>query len=91
MARAARFVDVSEYLTSEVCSDCGSVGGPKGTKDLEIREWERAECSASHDRDVNSARNILRLGRQALAAGSAPLGVSSAGEDVTTHDFRSLP
>ena len=73
MARAARFVDVSEYLTTQVCSDCESVGGPKGTKDLEVREWPCAECGAYHDRDVNSARNILRLGRQALAEGSSSL------------------
>ena len=76
MARAARFVDVAEYLTTEACSDCGSVGGPKGPKDLEIREWQCGECSAYHDRDVNSARNILRLGRQALAEGSSRLSVS---------------
>ena len=38
IAHAATFVDVSEYLTSETCSDCGAVGGPKGTKGLEVRE-----------------------------------------------------
>ena len=29
------------------------------------------ECGAVHDRDVNSARNILRLGQQALVEGAA--------------------
>lgn len=70
IARGAVFVDVSEYLTTQVCSDCGSIGGPKGLEGLEIREWRCGECGAVHDRDVNAARNILRLGHQTLAEGS---------------------
>src|SRR5262249_2181737 len=73
MARAATFVDVSEYLTTQTCSDCVAVGGPKGTKGLEIREWTCMSCGVVHDRDVTAARNIHRLGRQALAEGSSPL------------------
>jgi putative transposase len=82
MARAATFVDVCEYLTTETCSDCGAVGGPKGTKGLEIRAWRCGGCGSVHDRDVhdrdvNAARVILRLGRQdgrqALAEGSSTL------------------
>lgn len=43
--------------TSKTCSACGLVldGLP-----LSVREW-RCECGASHDRDVNAARNILTL------------------------------
>jgi hypothetical protein len=37
MARKARFVDVCEYLTTETCSECGALGGPKGCAGLEIR------------------------------------------------------
>jgi putative transposase len=73
MARAATFVDVSEYLTTQTCADCGAVGGPRGTKGLEVREWTCGDCGVIHDRDVNAARNILRLGRQALAEGSSTL------------------
>lgn len=73
MARAATFVDVSEYLTTQTCPDCLAVGGPKGTKGLEIREWTCGDCGSVHDRDVAAARNILRLGRQALAEGSSTL------------------
>ena len=71
IARAATFVDTSEYLTTQVCSECGSISGPKGLKDLGIREWTCDGCGAVHDRDLNAARNILRLGRQALAEGSS--------------------
>jgi putative transposase len=70
IARGARFVDVSEYLTTQTCSDCGAVGGPKGNAGLEIREWTCSRCGAVHDRDVNAARIILRLGRETLVEGS---------------------
>jgi transposase len=71
MARKARFVDVSEYLTTETCSECGALGGPKGSAGLEIRAWRCGDCGSVHDRDVNAARVILRLGCQALAEGSS--------------------
>jgi putative transposase len=71
IARVARFVDASEHLSTQTSCECGCVGGPKGLKGLEIREWTCDECGAVHDRDVNVARNILRLGRQTLAEGSS--------------------
>jgi len=33
---------------------------------LGVGEWKCGKCGAVHDRDVNAARNILRLGREAL-------------------------
>jgi Zn-finger protein len=74
ISRAATFVDTPEHLSTQACSACGCIGGPKGTKGLEIleiREWTCDDCGAVHDRDVNAARNILRLGRQALAEESS--------------------
>jgi hypothetical protein len=73
IARGATFVDVSEHLSTQICSDCGVVGGPKGIAGLEIRGWECDACGSVHDRDVNAARNILRLGCQTLAEGSSTL------------------
>ena len=66
--RQGRVKEVSEYLTSQTCSGCGviSAGSPKGLKGLGIREWVCSECGSVHDRDVNAAMNILRLGRQSL-------------------------
>ncbi|TQF05287.1 IS200/IS605 family element transposase accessory protein TnpB [Kitasatospora acidiphila] len=46
--------------TSQVCSTCGVLDGPKP---LCVREWTCMECGAVHDRDVNAARNILAAGR----------------------------
>ena len=71
IARAAMFVDTSEYFSTQVCSDCGSVGGPKGLKDLGIREWVCGDCGAVRDCHVKAAINILRLGRQTLVEGSS--------------------
>ena len=53
--RIARFVP-----TSQTCSDCGVVDGPKP---LSVRTWACAACGAIHDRDHNAALNILAAGR----------------------------
>jgi putative transposase len=74
IARVATFVDTSEHLSTQICCECGCVGGPKGLSD---------EYGAVHDRDVNAARNILRLGRQTLVEGSSIHAAKLDGEDVT--------
>ncbi|MFT2111985.1 hypothetical protein [Marinomonas sp. 2405UD68-3] len=38
-----------------------------------MREWTCALCGTAHDRDRNSASNILSLGHQALAVGISTL------------------
>jgi putative transposase len=70
----ASFLEVDEKFTTQTCSSCGSLPPerPKGIAGLGIREWECSDCGARHDRDVNAARNILRL---ALAA-QRPAGES---------------
>lgn len=72
IARSAVYLDVPEAFTTQVCSACGSLpeGRPKGIADLGIRAWTCSDCGAVHDRDVNAARNILRLGCEALAEGA---------------------
>src|SRR6266403_677778 len=55
----AWYEEVNESFSSRVCSFCASETGPKGVADLGIRRWVCAECGVSHDRDINSALNIL--------------------------------
>lgn len=65
-------IEVSENLSTQVCSSCGALPPerPVGIADLGIREWTCSECGAHHDRDVNAARNILRVGLDTLAEGA---------------------
>lgn len=59
--QAARsFQVVNESYTSVTCSSCGCLSWPRGLNGLAVRRWDCGDCGASHERDVNSARNILR-------------------------------
>ena len=77
----AEYVEVDERLTTQVCSACGALGGPKGREDLVVRDWACGSCGAGHDRDINSAINILVSGRN---VGLRVTGIPSlrGGEDV---------
>lgn len=57
---------VSERYSSQVCSCCGCIPGssPKGRGSLGVRHWVCSDCDAVHDRDINAARNILRVGAE---------------------------
>ncbi len=67
IARKVVYREVSERFSTQTCSGCGAIGGPKGREGLGIREWVCGECGAVHDRDVNAALNILRMGHHTLA------------------------
>jgi IS605 OrfB family transposase len=69
IAHRVWFEEVNERFTTQVCSECGSLGGPKGIADLRIRNWTCTECGVSHDRDVNSAKLIFARGHSRLAVG----------------------
>ena len=45
--------------TTKPCSDCGS---HNENLSLSERQWMCRECGSSHDRDINAAINILRVG-----------------------------
>lgn len=55
---------VSECWTTVTCSSCLQKTGPIGSNGLSVREWKCRNCDAIHDRDVNAAKNILRLNTQ---------------------------
>lgn len=67
--RQGRVFEVSEYLTSQICSSCNSVtsASPKGMKDLGIRTWV-CICGSENDRDINAAKNILNKFRSGHAS-----------------------
>lgn len=59
--RGKTFVKVGRYFpSSQLCSSCG-YKNPL-VRDLKIRDWVCPECGVVHDRDVNSALNILNEG-----------------------------
>jgi putative transposase len=69
--QAGRCVEVvNEKNTTRVCSSCGCASGPSGLRQLEVREWTCHECGVAHDRDINAARNILRLRWPAAVSGN---------------------
>lgn len=49
------------YPSTQICSSCGA---HTGKKDITIREWKCPECGSVHDRDHNSAINILIEGKR---------------------------
>ena len=59
---------VSERNTTRACSCCRALTGPTGQDMLAVRQWECSECGAEHDRDENSARNILFVGLRMRAS-----------------------
>lgn len=70
IAQGGTYAEVNENYSTQTCSDCGVISGPKGREGLVIREWQ-CGCGSVHDRDVNAARNILRLGLQTRLAEAA--------------------
>jgi len=59
-------VKCNPAYTSQTCSSCGT----RTLMELKDRVFT-CSCGLSMDRDVNAARNILRLGRQSLACNKA--------------------
>ena len=59
------FVQIDKwYPSSKRCNDCGHISD---AMPLSVRHWGCPACGASHDRDVNAAKNILKAGKAILA------------------------
>jgi putative transposase len=62
--RGGRIVIADRFFPStQICSDCGCLSGPKGREELHVEQWICSECGAEHDRDINAAINLEKLGR----------------------------
>jgi putative transposase len=68
LRRGGRLLEINERNSTVTCSVCLQKTGPRGLSGLGIRDWS-CPCGAVHDRDVNAATNILRLGRETLSLG----------------------
>lgn len=55
------------YPSTRACSVCGEKTGPRGAKDLGVREWVCPVCGARHVRDESAAWNILFEGLRVLS------------------------
>ena len=64
------FEVVNEAYSTQACSQCASIEGPKGLSGLGIRQWTCSSCGAVHDRDVNAAKNMAARGLARLAEGT---------------------
>lgn len=58
-----KVVLVNPAYTSQICSSCGTIV----KKDLSVRVHNCPKCGLVMDRDLNAAKNILRLGLQSVA------------------------
>lgn len=54
------------FASTQLCSHCGTKGGPKGYRGLKVREWACSCCNTRHNRDVNAALNIRDEGCRVL-------------------------
>lgn len=63
IALGVEYKEVKESFSTVTCSSCLKKTGPSGLSGLGVREWT-CECGATHNRDVNAAKNILRFGHE---------------------------
>ena len=72
ITHGVRYLEVGEAYTSQTCSACGCLpeSRPRGIAGLDKRKWICSDCGTFHDRDINSAINILKRG----CGHAAPVG-----------------
>lgn len=68
---AKTVIEVKEANTTRSCVHCGKTTGPQGIKGLGRRKWICSACGFSQERDRGAAYNILKFGREQVAASQA--------------------
>jgi putative transposase len=64
------------HPSSKTCSGCGAV---VETLPLSVREWECVACGVHHDRDVNAAKNLMKI---AVSSTVTACGEESSGPSL---------
>jgi putative transposase len=76
------------FPSSKACSACGHV---RDTMGLDVRQWTCSHCGASHNRDINAARDIRDEGLRLLTVGTtaaASLGTISRRKKLASRSAR---
>jgi putative transposase len=76
---------VNERNTTRECNDCKALTGPAGIDMLDVRTWVCSACGVTHDRDVNSARNMLSAGRSPPSVSGNESSFSAAPPSQTSR------
>lgn len=64
--RGKKLIKIGKFEpTSIVCSACGTYHKDI-VNSLSVREWVCPDCGTRHDRDINAAKNILKIGLNQL-------------------------
>src|SRR5215831_2612614 len=71
MTRGGLCLEVCEAHTTQACSQCGCIAGPRGRAGLNERMWQCFGCDTVHHRDTNAAKNILRARLSTLVEGAS--------------------
>ena len=58
--------EMNENFSTVTCSTCLLKTGPSGLSAIGVRKWVCSNCKSTHDRDVNAAKNIFRMGHHTL-------------------------
>lgn len=82
-ALGVEYKEINEKFSTVTCSTCLNKTGPSGLSSVGVRDWVCSSCGVSHDRDINSAINILRISHDTLIKGVPLMG------NVTTTQLNS--